>query len=298
MLTPVCPNPSSPFFLSFSSEARNSCSSTAMATTAPNADDILGQHRFVTPTGAPAASGPSSSPYAPTASSILAGTSLDAAALHPLAGVVDNKELDYLLLEDDKLSSVAGGKTVLPSRGWGDELCYGTGSTYLAGQFILSRSQCPRRNPLITNRAFPPPAPGLGLGGAWGFVEGFRRPIAAARQAPAVAPAAAAAAGTTTGAAPTAQAIGAQATAFAKEAAPAAAASTTEGAAAAAARPGAGAGAAAAQRVSARLRWNNVLNQVTRRGTSMGNSAGVLGETTRTFLPFYLSRSRGCVSAD
>jgi import inner membrane translocase subunit TIM23 len=103
------------------------------AAPAPNADDILGQHRFVTPTGAPAASGPSSSPYAPTASSILAGTSLDAAALHPLAGVVDNKELDYLLLEDDKLSSVAGGKTVLPSRGWGDELCYGTGSTYLAG---------------------------------------------------------------------------------------------------------------------------------------------------------------------
>ncbi|KAG0655997.1 hypothetical protein C6P46_000511 [Rhodotorula mucilaginosa] len=218
------------------------------AAPAPNADDILGQHRFVTPTGAPAASGPSSSPYAPTASSILAGTSLDAAALHPLAGVVDNKELDYLLLEDDKLSSVAGGKTVLPSRGWGDELCYGTGSTYLAG---------------------------LGLGGAWGFVEGFRRPIAAARQAPAVAPAAAAAAGA--GAAPTAQAIGAQATAFAKEAASAVtAASTTEGgAAAAAARPAAGAGAAA-QRVSARLRWNNVLNQVTRRGTSMGNSAGVL----------------------
>ena len=103
------------------------------AAPAPNADDILGQHRFVTPTGAPAASGPSSSPYAPTASSILAGTSFDAAALHPLAGVVDNKELDYLLLEDDKLSSVAGGKTVLPSRGWGDELCYGTGSTYLAG---------------------------------------------------------------------------------------------------------------------------------------------------------------------
>lgn len=128
------------------------------------------------------------------------------------------------------------------------------------------------RNALIRN----PPPPGLGLGGAWGFVEGFRRPIAAARQAPAVAPAAAAAAGTATGAAPTAQAIGAQATAFAKEAASAAAASTTEGAAAAAARPAAG--AAAAQRVSARLRWNNVLNQVTRRGTSMGNSAGVLGE--------------------
>lgn len=220
----------------------------AAAQQAPNADDILGQHRFVTP-GGPAAPGSSAaSPYAPTASSILAGTSLDAAALHPLAGVVDNKELDYLLLEDDKLSSVAGGKTVLPSRGWGDELCYGTGSTYLAG---------------------------LGLGGAWGFVEGFRRPIAAPRQAPSVAPAAAAAGSSTAaaGAAPTAQAIGAQATAFAKEAASAATGQTVEGAAA---RPAA---AAAAQRVSARLRWNNVLNQVTRRGTSMGNSAGVLGES-------------------
>jgi import inner membrane translocase subunit TIM23 len=128
------PNP--PSSLSFLSVVPSEAAPTTMATAAapaPNADDILGQHRFVTPTGAPAASGPSSSPYAPTASSILAGTSLDAAALHPLAGVVDNKELDYLLLEDDKLSSVAGGKTVLPSRGWGDELCYGTGSTYLAG---------------------------------------------------------------------------------------------------------------------------------------------------------------------
>lgn len=107
---------------------------------APNADDILGQHRFMTPGAGSSSSPQQSAPFAPTASSILAGTSLDAAALHPLAGVVDNKELDYLLLEDDKLSSVAGGKTVLPSRGWGDELCYGTGSTYLAGQSALSYS--------------------------------------------------------------------------------------------------------------------------------------------------------------
>lgn len=115
----------------------------AAAAPAPNANDILGQHQFITPgSGAPAAGGSrpdagnaAASPFAPTASSILAGTSLDAAALHPLAGVVDNKELDYLLLEDDQLSTVAGGKTVLPSRGWGDELCYGTGSTYLAGPY-------------------------------------------------------------------------------------------------------------------------------------------------------------------
>ncbi|GAA5994456.1 hypothetical protein JCM5350_007041 [Sporobolomyces pararoseus] len=211
-----------------------------MASTAPHtptSDDILGSHRF-TPAGQ--ASG---SVQAPTANSVLGGASLDPSALHPLAGVVGNKELDYLLLEDDQLSTVAGGKTVLPSRGWGDELCYGTGSTYLAG---------------------------LAFGGLWGFTEGFRKPVA--RPSQSTAPLAPAAAAATEGAAapnaataPKASAVGQQATAFAKQAAP-------EGVVG-------GANATAAQtaaKVSARLRWNNVLNQVTRRGTSMGNSAGVL----------------------
>ncbi|GAA5915009.1 hypothetical protein JCM3775_005303 [Rhodotorula graminis] len=220
-----------------------------MASTSPNTDDILGQHRFTTP-------GASSSPLAqaPTASSILGGTQLDPASFHPLAGLVDNKDLDYLLLEDDKLSAVAGGKTVLPNRGWGDELCYGTGSTYLAG---------------------------LGLGGAWGFWEGLRRPLAAPRSVSTAAPLAAAAAGTAgaapsaaaagAGAAPAASAVGAQATAFVKDAAK----QVTEGAKQAA---GAASTTSAAQaaRISGRLRWNNILNQVTRRGTAMGNSAGVL----------------------
>ncbi|GAA5926855.1 protein transporter TIM23 [Sporobolomyces koalae] len=212
-----------------------------MAATAPSSDDILGSHRFT------AAGQPAGSVAAPTANSVLGGAPLDPSALHPLANVVGNKELDYLLLEDDQLSSVAGGKTVLPSRGWGDELCYGTGSTYLAG---------------------------LAFGGLWGFTEGFRRPVARPSQstaplAPAVAEGAAAtgAAATT---APKAAAVGQQATAFAKQAATAATAAA-EGAV--------GANPTAAQtaaKVSARLRWNNVLNQVTRRGTSMGNSAGVL----------------------
>ena len=108
-----------------------------MASTAPHtpsSDDILGSHRF-TPAGQ--ASG---SVQAPTANSVLGGATLDPSALHPLAGVVGNKELDYLLLEDDQLSTVAGGKTVLPSRGWGDELCYGTGSTYLAGELLCHNS--------------------------------------------------------------------------------------------------------------------------------------------------------------
>ncbi|GAA5829970.1 hypothetical protein JCM3766R1_006720 [Sporobolomyces carnicolor] len=206
----------------------------AAAPHTPTSDDILGSHRFT-----PAGQAPGSV-QAPTANSVLGGAPLDPSALHPLAGVVGNKELDYLLLEDDQLSTVAGGKTVLPSRGWGDELCYGTGSTYLAG---------------------------LAFGGLWGFTEGFRRPVARPSQSTApLAPAAAegAAAATVSATAPKAAAVGQQATAFAKQAA--------EGAVG-------GANATAAQtaaKVSARLRWNNILNQVTRRGTSMGNSAGVL----------------------
>lgn len=116
---------------------------------------------------------------------------------------------------------------------------------------------------------------------------------------------AAAAAGTAGGAAPAAEAIGAQATAFAKEAAAPAAAQTAEASAAGAA--GTGARAATQQRVSARLRWNNVLNQITRRGTSMGNSAGVLGACLFILGRLYLCppldavhslESRSCDSPD
>lgn len=100
---------------------------------APNSQDILGQARFSTTSH----SSSSYAPEAPTADSVL-GAAIDPSALHPLAGLVDNKDLDYLLLEDEKISGVEGGKSVLPSRGWGDELCYGTGSTYLAGELHLS----------------------------------------------------------------------------------------------------------------------------------------------------------------
>jgi import inner membrane translocase subunit TIM23 len=72
-------------------------------------------------------------PDAVTATDVLAGA-YDASKLHPLAGIGDS--LDYLLLDDDKLSSLPGGATALPSRGWSDDLCYGTGTTYLAGNYI------------------------------------------------------------------------------------------------------------------------------------------------------------------
>lgn len=65
-----------------------------------------------------------------TASDLLAG-GFDPTRLHPLAGLKD--QLEYLQLEDDKVSDLPGGATALPSRGWSDDLCYGTGTTYLSG---------------------------------------------------------------------------------------------------------------------------------------------------------------------
>ncbi|KAK5174566.1 Mitochondrial import inner membrane translocase subunit tim23 [Saxophila tyrrhenica] len=73
--------------------------------------------------------------------------SFDPAALHPLAGL-DRDTLDYLSLDDSALSDLPGGRSVLPSRGWSDDLCYGTGVTYLSA---------------------------LAAGGAWGLVEGLNR---------------------------------------------------------------------------------------------------------------------------
>lgn len=73
----------------------------------------------------------------------------DPSALHPLAGL--NKDaLEYITLEDSTLSDLPGSQSVIPSRGWSDDLCYGTGITYLAA---------------------------LGVGGAWGAQEGLRRSV-------------------------------------------------------------------------------------------------------------------------
>jgi len=113
-----------------------------------------------------------------TAADLLLGGAYDPAKLHPMSGLSDN--LDYLLLEDDKVNDLPGSGTAIPSRGWSDDLCYGTGTMYLTG---------------------------LGVGGVWGVREGVRRPLAVS---------------------------------------------------------------------NARLRINSILNSVTRRGTFIGNSTGVL----------------------
>ena len=73
---------------------------------------------------------------------------LDAAQLHPMAGL--GQGLEYLELDPSVVGYTPNKsqKTFLPSRGWSDDLCYGTGGTYLTG---------------------------LSIGGAWGFMEGMRR---------------------------------------------------------------------------------------------------------------------------
>ena len=68
------------------------------------------------------------------ASSFLKPAALDPTALHPLAGL--DSDLTYLDLDDAALSSLPGARTALPSRGWSDDLCYGTGTTYLVALTI------------------------------------------------------------------------------------------------------------------------------------------------------------------
>ncbi|ERF68624.1 hypothetical protein EPUS_07185 [Endocarpon pusillum Z07020] len=96
-------------------------------------------------------------PFDPTSaqdvSSFLGSASLpDASQLHPLAGL-NQQTLDYLSLDESTLSDLPGSRSALPSRGWSDDLCYGTGVTYLTA---------------------------LTTGGAWGLVEGLNRAPASA----------------------------------------------------------------------------------------------------------------------
>ncbi|KAF9581606.1 Mitochondrial import inner membrane translocase subunit tim23 [Lunasporangiospora selenospora] len=74
-------------------------------------------------------------------------TAYDPTRLHPLAGLGGG--LDYINIDDDTgpLPGTQAGSSILPSRGWSDDMTYGTGLTYLTG---------------------------LSLGGAFGFYEGLR----------------------------------------------------------------------------------------------------------------------------
>ncbi|KAF8661338.1 hypothetical protein AX16_001433 [Volvariella volvacea WC 439] len=146
-------------------------SSSNQQASSPSATDLLKNANF---TRTDSSSAPD---HAITTSDLLLAA-YDPAKLHPLADLSD--KLDYLLLDDDKTNEIPGSGTAIPSRGWSDDLCYGTGTMYLSG---------------------------LALGGVWGVREGARRPLAVS---------------------------------------------------------------------NTRLRINSILNSVTRRGTFIGNSAGVL----------------------
>jgi len=90
-------------------------------------------------------------PTAQSATDLLNSVSIpDPSALHPLANL-NAETLDYLTLEDTPLAP--SSNTALPSRGWSDDLCYGTGITYISA---------------------------LSLGGAWGLIEGLNRTPASA----------------------------------------------------------------------------------------------------------------------
>lgn len=65
-----------------------------------------------------------------TANDLLLGT-YDASRLHPLAGLSDT--LEYLQLDDEKTNDLPGAETAVPSRGFGDDLSYGTGTMYISG---------------------------------------------------------------------------------------------------------------------------------------------------------------------
>lgn len=79
------------------------------------------------------------------ASIISAPGALDTSKLHPLAGL--EKGVEYMDLEDDQLTDLENGLSIIAARNWRDNLCYGTGTMYLLG---------------------------LGVGGSYGFTEGLQ----------------------------------------------------------------------------------------------------------------------------
>lgn len=155
-------------------------------------------------------------------------------SLHPLSNV--NAGLDYISLDDANLSTIAGSQSVLPNRGWSDELCYGTGTVYVGG---------------------------LAFGGLWGFREGWGRSkaIAAGR----VAKSMVGSFGPSSKPSPFSGLSSARSTAGI---------STTASAGSLGA--GSTAQSASLGTISWRLRLNAILNGITRRGSFTGNTCGVL----------------------
>lgn len=125
LIVTLCSSPSSPRSPSPMSSSHNS---QPEASTSTSATDYLQNAQFQRPGGA-------SSPETITSTDLLLAA-YDPTKLHPLAELGD--KLDYLVLDDEKVNEVPGSGTAVPSRGWSDDLCYGTGTMYLGGKFRIS----------------------------------------------------------------------------------------------------------------------------------------------------------------
>ncbi|KAJ9474862.1 Mitochondrial import inner membrane translocase subunit TIM23 [Pseudozyma hubeiensis] len=143
--------PSQPAFEAVAPAPADTTVNNAAASDSPT--DYLRSHAFQQPSSPSSSSTSSTSTsgadYVPNAASLLGDTSLNLGALSPLAGL-GKDDLEYLDLTDGAPSSMEGARTAVPSRGWSDDLCYGTGTTYLSG---------------------------LAIGGLLGAREGFFRPL-------------------------------------------------------------------------------------------------------------------------
>ena len=112
------------FYLPCSLTAIMSDGTQSQGSSSQNTTDYIRSATFSRPDGP-------STGDAVTASDLLMGA-YDPTKLHPLADLGD--KLDYLLLDDDKTNELPGAGTAIPSRGWSDDLCYGTGTMYLSGE--------------------------------------------------------------------------------------------------------------------------------------------------------------------
>ncbi|MBW0536167.1 hypothetical protein O181_075882 [Austropuccinia psidii MF-1] len=172
-------------------------------------------------------------------------------SLHPLSNV--NAGLDYLTLDDSALSPIAGSQSVLPNRGWSDELCYGTGTVYVGG---------------------------LAFGGLWGLRDGWSRSKAIAAGRVARSFAANPASSNSTPSSSTIHSSGSSASISSTTATKAHLSGTST------AYQGTPSG------VSWRLRLNAILNGITRRGSFTGNTCGILALMYNAF-NCTLDRQRG-----
>jgi import inner membrane translocase subunit TIM23 len=102
---------------------------------APSSTSFLQTAQFSQPSASPS-SPQSSSSSEPTAESLFSSPKFDPASLHPLAGLGNDQQLDYLLLEDDK-TNMEGG-SLMGNKSYLDDMQTGAGTAYVTGTYALS----------------------------------------------------------------------------------------------------------------------------------------------------------------